>query len=85
MWTQTTQNKYLQNRKHRDVKAGLDIIEKKRVSYGKCGEPEDAIAQKFIFLHQASWRGASNMQSWESKVPPPKLPRPINKALLRDY
>ena len=23
--------------------------------------------------------------SWESKVPPPKLPPPINKALLRDY
>ena len=23
--------------------------------------------------------------SWEPKVPPPKLPPPINKALLRDY
>ena len=23
--------------------------------------------------------------SWESRVPPPKLPPPINKALLRDY
>ena len=23
--------------------------------------------------------------SWESKVPPPKLPTTINKALLRDY
>ena len=26
-----------------------------------------------------------HISSWESKVPPPKLPPPINKALLRDY
>ena len=29
--------------------------------------------------------GASYVLSWESKVPPPKLPPPRNKALLRDY
>ena len=28
---------------------------------------------------------ANKNLSWESKVPPPKLPPPINKALLRDY
>ena len=43
-------------------------------------------------LGGCSWEGMADMLvskqhviSWESKVPPPKLPPQINKALLRDY
>ena len=38
-----------------------------------------------ILVFQNSLDRLNHHESWESKLPPPKPPSPINKALLRDY
>ena len=39
----------------------------------------------FFHLPKTSSFNNNNISSWEPKVPPPKLPRPRNRALIKPY
>ena len=43
------------------------------------------VTQKIHDLKEINLGISRWLVSWESKVPPPMPPPPINKALLRDY